>query len=219
MFTIMKYEFKSLIKSGPATIALLIFTALVWSNYVSNQVESIEEVGSFLWVISYAFVMTAGISYSVFIRERTSGALEILLTSGIERLDIIRGKIAFATIVSSLMGVVSFGVAFIIKYLIFKADFFSYTELTEILGIYVGSTVFITSLSAFYSLLLKTPRLMQFLNFITLGILSFIYILFDVMLEIPLWYFALFLMILSSILNRITSGLFLREQVIEQIVF
>lgn len=219
MFTIMKFEFRSLIKSGPSAIALLIFTALLWSNYVSSQVDSIEDIGSFLWVISFAFVMTAGISYSVFIRERTNGALEILLTSGIEKLSIIQGKILFATIVSSLMGVTSFLFAFFLKFVVFREEFYDWSELTDILFMYVGSAVFITSLSAFYSLLLKTPRLIQFLNFLTIGILSSIYMAFNILLEAPLWWFALALIVLSTILNKISSRLFLREQVIEQVVF
>lgn len=219
MFTIMKFEFRSLIKSGPSAIALLVFTALLWSNYVSSQVTSIEDVGSFLWVISFAFVMTAGISYSVFIRERTNGALEILLTSGIEKLAIIQGKILFATIVSSLMGVTSFLVAFFIKYVIFREEFYAWSELFDILIMYIGSAVFITSLSAFYSLLLKTPRLIQFLNFMTIGILSSIYMVFNILLETRLEYFAITLLFLSAILNKISSKLFLREQVIEQVVF
>lgn len=219
MLTIMKFEFRSLVKSGPSAIALLVFTALLWSNYVSNQVVSIADMGSFLWVISFAFVMTAGISYSVFIRERTNGALEILLTSGIEKVAIIRGKILFATIVSSLMGVTSFIFAFLIKYVILREEFYSWFELFDILLMYVGAVVFITSLSAFYSLLLKTPRLIQFLNFITLGILSAIYIVFDVLLQVPLWGFAVTLIAFSAMLNQISSKLFLREQVIEQVVF
>ena len=57
-----------------------------------------------LWLVLFSVVVSANFSRTVFISERITGALEILITSGLSRSSILFGKMLFVIMMSLIIG-------------------------------------------------------------------------------------------------------------------
>jgi ABC-type Na+ efflux pump permease subunit len=120
-------------------------------------------------------IVTATFATTVFVSERVSGSLEILLTSGIPRPAILLGKTAFVFGMTILVGTVCVGFAFMFKSLIPSADPEGISPLLSGASIvlYCAASFLNAAASAYFSVVLPNPRALHLINlFLMAGIMT-----------------------------------------------
>ncbi len=219
LFLIYKQELLSFLKSGKSSLLLLAFTTLAWGGFITNKIETIDDPSSYLWVLFFSLVAGAGLTTSVFVRERVSATLEVLLHSGLERNSILLGKLLFTTSMTLLVGVGAFSISFIVRSILYKDSGQLFDEIGVVISLYSASTILVSNSSALLSMVLSNPRLVQFVNFSLLTVVSVLFGLFSPQGRISLWILSFSLIILSAILFFFTKRAFRNEKIIQPLIY
>lgn len=214
-----RQELKAFLKSGKSSLFLLLFTTLVWGGVIASKVDNIDSVGSFIWVLVFALVAGAGLSTTVFVRERLSSTLEVLFISGVERSSVLYGKLLFTSTTTIIIGVLAFLIAFGVRTFVFDDTFFLMNEVFLALVLYCASALLVSSTSAFFSMALSNPRMVQFVNFTLLTILSALYSFIAHCWEESLLLFSLFLFVLSILFIRLSLWKFKGEKILQPLIY
>jgi hypothetical protein len=121
------------------------------------------------WSVFLAVVVAAGFSGTVFISERVSGTLEVLMTSGVSRDAVFFGKLFFVVVMSMVIGLLcavlapAWGVAF--------GSGASLRLGASDAALYVSAACLNAAASAWLSVRMGNPRFLHFINlFMTAGL-------------------------------------------------
>jgi len=212
-------EVRAFFRSGVSSMVLLLITALIWGAVIAGKVETIDSADSWLWVIFFALVAGAGFSTTVFVRERLSATLEILLVSGVERSSIFYGKLLFTISFTIITGILAFFTAWICRSLFFGKPFYLPSELAQTITLFAASSCTISASSAMLSLTLSNPRLVQFVNFIILTIISTTFAVISSYWNLSLYIFAGIELIFGLLFSIIAQIQFSREKIIQPLVY
>jgi len=126
-----------------------------------------------LWLVFFSVVISANFSNTVFIAERIHGILEILLTCGLSRRDILFGKFIFVAGMSYIIGLVCIAFSFVWHIVLYNGTeiHFSINDL-----LLYGAAVFMnTASSAYLSIRMINPRMLHLANILLLGSLVTVY--------------------------------------------
>jgi hypothetical protein len=127
-----------------------------------------------MWWMSLSVIVCSSFANSVFVAERISGSMEILLTSGFSRNAVIIGKIAFVVLMSAGLGLgcTLLSLAWPLGSL---PPFFVQSELMGLL-LYFGGAFMGASAGAWMSIQFSSPRIMPFANlFLVIALCSAYY--------------------------------------------
>ncbi|MFP4163214.1 MAG: hypothetical protein ACLFQB_04695 [Chitinispirillaceae bacterium] len=182
--TIIQKELRSFIGSDKGVFLVYAIIVVAWSFMFTSGDGGFA--GSF-WLVFFSVVVAANFSNTVFISERMSGSLEVLITSGLSRDAILFGKMFFVIIMTSIIGLSCALMARIWTLLspeIGNAQVFTiYDGL-----LYFSATLLNSSSSAFFSVRLSSPRLLHFINlFILGGIVTFYTVVSQLYVLHPGW--------------------------------
>jgi len=216
---VFRQELLAFLKSGKSSLLLLAFTTLAWGGFITNKIESIDEPSSYLWVLFFSLVAGAGLSTSVFVRERVSATLEVLLTSGLERNSILLGKLLFTTAMTLLVGVGAFSISFLVRSLLYHDSLQLFDEIGVVLVLYSSSAILVSHSSALLSMTLSNPRLVQFVNFTLLTIISVLFGVFSPQGRGSLFVLSAGLLLLSILLFFLTKRAFRNEKIIQPLIY
>ena len=163
--TILHKEFQSFVGSDKGVFLVYIIIVVAWSfMLVSGNGGA---AGQF-WLVFFSVIVAANFSNTVFISERMSGSLEILITSGLSRNSILFGKMLFVIIMTAAIGLSCAVLSRL--WGVLSVEFGA----VEVLGVYDGmlfiSATFLNAASSAYlSVRLSSPRLLHFINLFILG--------------------------------------------------
>jgi|WetSurMetagenome_2_1015567.scaffolds.fasta_scaffold00008_11 ABC-type Na+ efflux pump permease subunit len=143
-----------------------------------------------LWWLSLAVIMSSGFANSVFVSERVSGSMEILLTSGFSRDAVVLGKAAFVALVSSGMGVLCMLLSFV--WSIGNIQAYPVRSAMTDLLLYLGGAFMGSTAGAWMSIRFSSPRIMPFANLFLVMLLCAAY--YAAISFIPLSEWLLFLL-------------------------
>ena len=172
---LIRQELLAFLRGGINSLLFVGLTTLSWGIMMGSYPLSSFELTTLLWVLFYALVTSAGITSTVFIRERQSGNLEILLVSGVSRKEIALSKIAFSFGVTSLMGGVTLLVATLFSVAVF-GESVTVSALAKYYVVYLFGAALMVSSSAWLALVLDNPRTVYILNFLLLSVISVLFI-------------------------------------------
>ena len=162
--TILRKEFKNFASSGVGAFALYAVISILWSYTLLNG-------AGWVWLVFLAVMAAANFSATVFISERISGTLEVLITSGVSRDAVLFGKMLFVIAMTLAMGAACAALAHLWP-LLLPED----TDATPLLGLtdaalYLGATVLNAAAGAYLTARMGNPRFLHFVNFlITAGL-------------------------------------------------
>ncbi len=217
---IFKQEFSSFIKSGKSSLLLVFITALTWGGMISSKISSFDEPTSYLWIIFFAMVASAGLTNSVFVRERLSNTLEILLTTGLNRSSILYGKLLFTSTATLFIGVCALLTATLFAKVLSLSGEIGFYEISQSVLLYLGATLLVTSSSAFLSLALSNPRLVQLINFTTLTLFSITFTFISMfVVELPLHSLSISMAVGSLLFTLLAKKWFNSEKVIQPLIY
>jgi len=173
--TVVKKELKCF---GADKGQFLIYTVMsaVWGLALCLTGPAEGDVGARFWCVFFAVVVTSGFSGTVFISERVSGTLEVLITSGVSRDAVFFGKLIFVVVMSLAVGLLCavFETAWNCV-LDFNMKFWRYFLLFGFSDVvlYVATVYLNAAVSAYLSVRMGNPRFLHFINvLITAGLLA-----------------------------------------------
>lgn len=175
-------EWRFLLGSDRGVFILYLFLIFSWSMMLVAPQES-AIAGGPLWLVFFSVIISANFSNTVFIAERINGTLEILITSGLSRKEILFGKMLFVAGTGSALGFICIGLAYVWKTVMYPESTFSITPIDMIT--YAGAVAFNTAASAYLSLKLTNPRLMHVATIFMLACIVTLHTVITMFLPLP----------------------------------
>jgi ABC-type Na+ efflux pump permease subunit len=219
IFVIFKHEFRAFVKSGVSSILLLLFTSLAWGGVIAGKIDSIDSVTSYLWVIFFALVASAGVSSNSFVRERLSSTMEILVISGVSRTKILLGKLLFTTLTTLLVGWLALTVSIIVALSLYGSYSIGLMNIISATALYSSSAILVTTLSAFLSIALSNPRAVQFINFGVLSLISTLFSILTIYYPITIFHLVALILLLAIIFLFLAMKIFNSEKIIQPLIY
>ncbi len=207
-------EWKCFLGSDRGMFVLYFILILVWSVLLASR-DSSHFNAEPLWLVFFSVVITANFSNTVFISERVSGSLEILITSGLSRNSILYGKMSFILLMSFIFGAICFFATFLFQNFLLKNSAENINLSSFIL--YAGSAFLNVSSSAYLSVRLSNPRLLHFANMFILGLIVGIYMFLAATYDVSMLYLFVFMCSVAIFICWRTQKLYNSEKVLQPI--
>ena len=214
-FLMLKKEWLNFANSDRGIFLVYLVFIAGWSVLRASMNSGGPEVTP-IWSIAFSVFIAANFSGTVFVSERMSGSLEILLTSGLSRSAILYGKMLFVIIMTLVIGMVWALAAFILQTFIspLRENLFQ----GDLLLIYASAT-FLNAASAYFSVWLPNPRFLYFINLLMIILISAVYLAIAALrLPQPLSIMAGLLILLGILFTLLAGRAFESERIIKPIV-
>ena len=172
-----------------------------------------------IWYASFSVIVAAAFSNTIFVSERISGSLEILLTCGISRSGILYGKMAFILCMTVLVGALCMGLANVLKPVLNPWGV-SPAVVVGVSGIavYCSASFLAAASSAYFSVLLPNPRILHFINLFMVMVFIFLFSRLSSIWHVPLFALAVFLTLGGVVFAMLAKKEFNSERIIKPIV-
>jgi len=191
--TIIKKEWRSFFGSEKGVFAVHGILIFVWSFIPLSSGSGSVLSGNPLWWLFFSVIVSGSFANSVFVAERLSGSMEILLTSGFPRNSVLMGKTGFVILMAVVIGGLSFALSFLWASLISKQCLFQTDSLLFGALLYCAGTFMNAAAGAWMSIRLSSPRLLPFVNLLFVGLVCGIYYALRYAAGVPGWPLFLFL--------------------------
>ena len=221
IWLIVRKEWKGFAKSDRWIFVIYGILVLAWSFLLSNNIGILSSGAGYLWLAFFSVIISGNFSNTVFVAERMSGSLEILLTSGVSRQSILNGKILFIIIVSMVMGFLCYFVAFGISAAKGEniALLIKVTPIGEELIIYVSACFMNAACGAWLSVRINNPRILPFVNLFVLLIIVIIHGILSEIYALTAWSLIIALLLTGALLYLFACRDFKSERVIQPVVY
>jgi hypothetical protein len=172
-----------------------------------------------LWIVVFSVIVAVNFSGTVFVLERLSGSLEILLTCGISRSAILYGKMLFVVVMTAGIGAACLAFALLMRTVMNVPEGGSSEILIGRISIlYVSATFLNAAGSAYFSVVLPNPRLLHFLNLFIAGFVMTVYTAITLVRPLPLETAAAALMLLGVVFTALARREFESERIVKPVV-
>jgi ABC-type transport system involved in cytochrome c biogenesis permease component len=175
VLAILRKEWRNFAGSEKGVFAVYAILIFVWSFLpLYNNLGSFA-LGGAVWWLFFSVIVSGNFANTVFVSERMSGAMEILLTSGFSRNGVLFGKVLFVMIMSGVIGALCFGLSFVWICLSDHAAFLFGPSLVYAALLYASGTFMNAGAGAWMSIRLSSPRLIPFVNILFVGLVCGVY--------------------------------------------
>lgn len=218
MLIVLRNEWNSFLSSDRGLFIVYAVMIIGWGFLIATWRSYILFFAPF-WLASFSVIIAATFANSVFVSERISGSLEILLTCGISRSGILCGKLAFIFITTMIVGALCMGLAGVVRHLLFGAA----AGANAIIGasgvaVYCGATFLTAASSAYFSVLLPNPRVLHFINLLIVIFLVCLHSILTAFWPIPLFALALLLLLIGTVFLFLAKKEFEGERITKSII-
>ena len=214
-------EWKCFAESDRWIFVIYGILVLAWSFLLSQNISILSSRTGYLWLAFFSVILSGNFSNTIFVAERMSGSLEILLTSGISRVSILSGKMLFIVIMSTVMGVCCYIIALAINALKGEniAVLLRVLPLGEELVLYIVACFMNAACGAWLSVRINTPRILPFVNLFVLVIIVIIHGVLSEFFSLSLWSLILVLALTGAFFCVFAFRDFRSERVIQPVVY
>ena len=215
IITVLKKEWKCFTGSDRGVFFLYLILVLTWSFLLASGDNSAIHTGP-LWLVFFSVVIAANFSNTVFISERVTGALEIMITSGLSRNGILFGKMIFVIIMSTAVGGICMGLGLLWHQLFydFSGGFLTSSDFL----VYVSSVFINVGSSAFLSVRMANPRMLHFTNLLLLGGIVSFYLAASQFLTLSPIYLVVLLASLGVLFSWLAKREFDSERILQPVI-
>ncbi|MDD5672734.1 MAG: hypothetical protein PHC61_01100 [Chitinivibrionales bacterium] len=188
---VIRNELRIFTASDRSTFFIYAVLILTWSFLFSVNTFEKDDASVMLWWIFFSVVISGNFSTTIFVLERTSGALEVIITSGFSRRALMLGKILFVLGVSIVMAWFCIGLAFIGR-TFFSSMLSSYfiAPPKTYMGLYIAASFMNAAFGAYFSIRLPNPRLVSFAAVLLVGALVSVYYGISAIMPLSPWILA-----------------------------
>lgn len=216
ILTIVQKEWRCFLGSDRGIFLLYLVLMLSWSIMLANPGESAVQAGQ-IWFIFFSVVISANFSNTVFIAERVNGILEILLTSGLSRKEILFGKMLFVAGMSIVIGILCMLVSHVWRHVLFDGEMRALSTADVI--VYCCAVLMNTASGAYFSVKMGNPRLLHLLNLLVLGGIVILHSVAVSFFTIPIFILPLLLLAFATACTVLALQLYESEKILQPVVF
>jgi ABC-type Na+ efflux pump permease subunit len=219
---IFKKEFKSFLGSGKGILFIYLFLILLWSlMFITTDLNASVPV-LVIWLLTLSVIIGGNFSQNVFVAERITGSIEILLTMGLSRLEILVAKTLFVTVMTTILGFACMGISMLwavfgktqaIEMISFNAIPFTYSDFL----LFAVASFFNAASAAWLSIRLSNPRMLYFVNLGIMAALFAAYFLLTTYLQLHIFVFLAVLLLGGVFLFILAKESFEGEKVIQPV--
>ena len=240
---IIKKEFKNLAGGGWGAFLLYAIISVLWSfplffygiGGIGNPGGG---SGGYLWFVFFSVIVTANFSGTVFISERVSGTLEILITSGLSRDAVLFGKMIFVIAMTTVIGVVCALLAAlwcVAWFAVTGSDALSYFSAAFFFGdldinvvifniflypsLYLSATFLNAAASAYLSVRMGNPRFLHFVNLSITGAAAGLCEAASVLFNAPAYIMIPAFLLPAALFTLLARREFAGERIIRPVIF
>jgi ABC-type Na+ efflux pump permease subunit len=215
---VLRNEWRSFVCSDRGLFVVYAVMIVGWGFLIATWRSYILFFAPF-WLASFSVIIAATFANSVFVSDRISGSLEILLTSGISRTGILCGKLAFIFLTTLAVGALCMGLASIVRYMLLSAMVGAEVIIgASGIAVYCGAAFLTASSSAYFSVLLPNPRVLHFINLIMVIFLVCLYTALTSVWQIPLYVLAILLFLFGAVFFLLAKKIFDGERITKLII-
>ena len=214
--TIAQKELKNFIGSDRSTLLIYLVISVLWSfTLLSGENNGL---GGEVWLVFFSVIVAANFSGTVFISERVSGTLEVLITSGLSRDAVLFGKMLFVIVMTLLIGLLCAALAALWGAVIPDVS------LSQTLGayeavLYFSVTFLNVAASAYFSVRMGNPRFLHFVNLFMTGFLVALYSVASGFVELHPLILVLAFLAVGVLFTFLARREFAGERIIRPIIF
>jgi ABC-type Na+ efflux pump permease subunit len=211
--TILKKEWANFRGSERGVFFIYGIIVISWSFLPLNK-----DWGSHsLWWLFFSVIISGNFTNSVFVAERLSGSMEILLTSGFPRTTVFFGKIAFVVFMSVVIGMLCFCLSFVWQMVIdFERVLFG-PEIFYDAFLFCAGTLMNVTFGAWMSFRLQSPRIIPFMTIMVMGVIVTGFYGVSFLFGTPQWTLGVILAVGSVVFGMLAIREFKGEKVIQPI--
>jgi len=185
---VFRREWRTFTGSDRGVFTVYGIIVVVWSFLFVTNLTDGSALVRIVWLATFAIVTTSNFSQVSLVSERTGGALEVLLTCGLSRGAILGGKIAFVSVMSSLMGYACIGLSSVWLGFAGRArDAFVPGILVTDLAVFAAASFMNAASAAWLSVALPNPRLLHFVNFAFAAVVLSLFFTVSSLLPVRPW--------------------------------
>jgi ABC-type transport system involved in multi-copper enzyme maturation permease subunit len=175
VLAILRKEWRNFVGSEKGVFAVYAILVFVWSFLpLYNNLGSFA-LGGAVWWLFFSVIVSGNFANTVFVAERMSGSMEILLTSGFSRNGVLFGKVLFVMIMSGVIGALCFCLSIAWIGLSGHAALLFGPSLLYAVALYASGTFLNAAAGAWMSIRLSSPRLIPFVNILLVGVVCGVY--------------------------------------------
>ncbi|MBN1307767.1 MAG: hypothetical protein JXA18_07615 [Chitinispirillaceae bacterium] len=215
ILTILRKEWRCFIGSDRGIFIIYAVLIVSWSLMLAAPSNTTVQAGP-LWLVFFSVVISANFSNTVFIAERVNGILEILLTSGLSRRDILYGKMLFVFGMSVGIGLFCAAVTPLWRLALYKEAASTLTG--ETLLLYCAAVFMNTACSAYLSVRMGNPRLLHLANLLLLGLLVTLHFVVSYYFTVPPFILPLALLFIGALATAAARRLYESEKILQPVV-
>ncbi len=214
---IFKKEWLGFLAGERSSFVVYGMLVLLWSSLIATNLASDAGMAGTFWWIFFSVIISSNFGNTVFIAERLSGSMEILLVSGVTRKAILFGKITFVICMTAMIGALCYALAHI--WLLVQRNGPSPAGESFWLqaSLYLAATVMNACSAAWLSLRLPNPRLAHFANLFGLALIIGVYAALQTFLAVSAWWLILILLACAGFFARAALKDLYSERVVQPV--
>jgi len=171
-----------------------------------------------LWLALFSVIVTANFANTVFVTERVTGSLEVLLTSGVSRNGILYGKLLFVVAMTLFIGICCFGLSAIVRLLAAQTPGDGVSLAGSGIFIYASASFLNAACSAFLSVVLPNPRLLHLFNLLLISAIMGVQVAVNLFFPLPVISGALVMDIAAVFFCVLAQREFNGERIIKPVI-
>ena len=214
--TILRKEWCCFLGSDRGIFILYAVLIASWSIMLAAPAGNAIQTGP-LWLVFFSVVISANFSNTVFIAERVNGILEILLTSGLSRRDILYGKMVFVAGMSIGIGLLCVAISPLWKLVLYPESDWKLSA--DALLLYVAAVFMNTASSAYLSVRMGNPRMLHLANLLLLALLLALYTIASYFFTVSPYVLALVLLAVGAVATAAARRLYESENILQPVVW
>lgn len=214
---ILRKEWMSFVGSDRSVFFVYIMLVAGWGMLLAGWQNS-QVIYLPLLIASFSVVVAANFANSAFVTERTTGSLEILLTSGVSRNGILYGKLLFVIGITLGIGAACLGLSVALKPVVSETTMTGSGITMAIWAIYVAASFLNAAASAYLSIVLPNPRLLYLLNLLLINVILGVQMVLSAYFPFPLMAGAGFMVAAGIIFTFLAQREYNGERIIKPVV-
>jgi len=216
ILTVIHKEWRCFLGSDRGIFFVYGLLVVSWSVMMATGNGSDATAAGPIWIVFFSVVISANFSNTVFISERTNGTLEILITSGLARCDILYGKMIFVIGMSTVTGMICLALSPLWKFVIpVQTDF---AVNADSLLLYTSAVFMNAGNSAYLSMRMGNPRLLHIANLLILAFITGLHSFAAMHTALPPILLPVILTLLGAVSTFMARRLFESEKILQPVI-
>jgi ABC-type Na+ efflux pump permease subunit len=175
ILAILRKEWRNFAGSEKGVFVVFGILVLSWSFLSRNNAAGASDIFNSVWWLFFSVVVCSNFANTVFVTERVSGSMEILLTSGFSRNAVLFGKVLFVIIVSAGIGAACIVLSLLWIYIFDRMAAVLMQQIAHGALLYACGVFMNAAAGAWMSIRFSSFRIIPFVNIFVLSLICAVY--------------------------------------------